>query len=328
MRDISLEKSAPDFADRRLWELLSACPLCGEEKLQRVVNARDWHYGNPGQFTVVRCQGCGAFFLNPMPTLAYLSAAYPRNYYAYATPSGYQKQSRHEKQIRRMIHRCLCFTSGWTGDPEFPEAGRLLDIGCGAGYFMSEMRDKGWDVCGVELDSEAAVRGRLAGLDIFAGTLHDAAFPDSSFEYVRSNHSFEHIHNPRETLREIHRIIQPNGLLFLGVPNLAGFMARIWGPYWWYLGAPVHTFGYTPASLSRLLAQEKFQVVKVRYNSTFGGTIGSLQIWMNRNKSMMSEEGWMMKSLPLRLLGHWIARIADLFHAGDCMEITARPVSD
>jgi SAM-dependent methyltransferase len=318
--------STTDFSDKRLWEILSACPLCSRSAFRKLLDARDRHYGNPGVFPVMRCEACGVSFLNPMPTLAYLSTAYPQDYYAYTAPSASQTRSPRQKQIRRMIRRALCFTSGWTGDPKFAEPGAMLDIGCGAGLFISEMHDKGWDVHGVELDSQAAARGCQQGLDIFPGTLLDAHFSTATFDYVRSNHSFEHIHNPREVLREIRRIIRPNGQLFLGVPNLAGLMSRVWGTYWWYLGAPVHTFGYTPASLSRLLEEEGFRVERVNYNSTFVGIFGSLQIWINRNNGKSSEEGWIVNSWPLKLLGHWFARITDICHSGDCIEVIARPV--
>ncbi len=202
----------------------------------------------------------------------------------------------------------------------------MLDLGCGAGQFLLEMRERGWTVRGAELDSNAAAAGRRDGLDIFGGTLHDAAFPSAAFDYVRSNHSFEHIHNPREVLREIRRIVRPDGRLFIGVPNLAGLMPKMWGTYWWYLGSPVHTYGYTPASISRLLAEEGFQVEKIGYNSTYAGITGSLQIWLNRNNGRGAEEGWVVKNLALRIFGHWLAQIIDLFRAGDCMEVIARPV--
>lgn len=315
----------PGFTDRRLWELLDACPLCRYAAFRKVYDAQDRHYGNPGVFPVMCCEGCGVYFLNPMPTLEYLKDAYPRDYYAYSAPStssGYRIQ----KRLRKIIKHLIYFHSSQTKDPRFKEPGSMLDIGCGSGHFLLTMREKGWAVQGVELDSQAAASGRREGLQIFAGTLDDAAFPAASFDYVRSNHSFEHIHNPREVLREIRRIIRPDGRLFLGLPNLAGLMPKIFGPYWWYLGAPVHTYGYTPASISRLLTEEGFQVEKVTYNSTFAGITGSWQIWLNRRNGRGSEVGWLIQNPVLKLLGHWLARTVDLFHQGDCMEIIARPL--
>jgi SAM-dependent methyltransferase len=164
------------------------------------------------------------------------------------------------------------------------------------------------------------------GLDIFAGTIDAANYPSATFDYVRSNHSFEHIHNPREVLLEIRRILKSTGLLFIGVPNVKGWMARFYGSYWWYLGAPVHPFGYSPATLGQLLAESGFDVKRVNYNSNSAGIFGSLQIYLNRNNGKVGEDGWIARSRFLRLIGRWTARILDSLKTGDCIEIIAHPV--
>jgi SAM-dependent methyltransferase len=326
-RFASQHNSEPDFSDSSHWTELKTCPLCGHSILSHILDARDRHYGNPGVFEIVECANCRLNFLNPMPTAAYLSSAYPENYYAYTLTIPKTFKERAVKTIKRVASALLFYSGSATGDPTFKTPETMLDIGCGAGAFLAKMREKGWKVYGVEFDPRAAERGRQEGLDIFAGTIEAAGYPDATFDYVRSNHSFEHINNPREVLREIRRVIKLNGLLFIGVPNVSGLMARWFGTYWWYLGAPVHTFGYSPATLRRLLAEEGFIVEQVNYNSSFWGIFGSLQIYANRKDGKNSEDGWIVHNPALMLLGHWFARITDLLSRGDCMEIIARPVS-
>ncbi len=122
------------------------------------------------------------------------------------------------------------------------------------------------------------------------------------------------------------RIVKPTGLLFIGVPNVAGMMARVYGTYWWYLGAPVHPFGYNPDSLRRILSESGFEVERVNYNSTFAGFFGSLQLYLNRNNGKLGEDGWITQNRVLMVIGHWIARIIDLMRMGDCIEVIARPI--
>ena len=188
------------------------------------------------------------------------------------------------------------------------------------------MRDKGWAVHGLELDVVAAERGRKVGLDIFGGTIQEAEFPSETFDYVRSNHSFEHVHNPREVLLEMRRILKPTGLLFIGVPNISGLVARLFGTYWWFLGAPVHPFSYTPATLRRMLSDSGFKVEYVNFNSSFGGVFGSLQLYLNRNNGKLGEDGWVFHNRLLMVVGYWIARSLDFLRMGDCIEIIARPI--
>jgi SAM-dependent methyltransferase len=321
---VSHMRADPGFTDPNLWNQLETCPLCGQRNFRAVFLATDRHYGNHGQFPIVECRNCGLNFLNPSPTMTYLSQAYPTDYYAYQ-PLGPSK-SLWRLRLKKSLRRILFYNSHRTGEPKFKKPGTMLDIGCGSGTFLAEMCGQGWKVHGVELDSHAAQTGQLAGIDIFGGTIDAARYPSATFDYIRSNHSFEHLHNPREVLREIRRILKPSGRLLIGVPNVSGGMAQIWGTYWWYLGAPVHPFGYNPDTLSRLLREEGFVVEKVAYNSNFSGIFGSLQLYRNRNNGRLGEDGWIARSRLLMVLGYWIARVFDFFRRGDCIEVTSRPV--
>ena len=318
-----IQKSLPDFTDASQWNELQSCPLCGHSGFHLITHAPDRYYGNPGLFRVVGCPSCGLNFLNPMPTLDYLSTAYPSDYYAYQPINS---STGTLKRVKKVVSKLLFLRSANTRDPKFEKPGTMLDVGCGAGEFLAAMRKRGWEVRGAELNKTAAERGQREGLDIFAGTVLDAKFPPETFDYVRSNHSFEHIHNPREVLLEIHRILKPSGRVFIGVPNVRGLMARIYGSYWWYLGAPVHPFGYSPATLSLLLKETGFQVDRVNFNSNSAGIFGSLQIYLNRNNGRTGEDGAIARSRFLRLVGGWIAALLDGVRQGDCIEVIARPV--
>lgn len=295
---------------------LKQCPLCQSEKFEPAYIAKDRHYGISGMYRIVRCSGCSLMFLNPMYSDEELSALYPIDYYAYQDGFSHSRW----KEIAK---RLLWFRIG-TRDPQFESPGRILDLGCGAGWFLREMRDKGWDAYGVEINSTAAGLGRSkAGLNIFAGTLQQARFPSEFFEYVRANHSFEHISCPSETLEEVWRIMRPGGRLLIGVPNVGGLNARFFKEYWWYLGAPVHPYTYSAKTLPQLLRKHHFEIMKVTYNSDYTGILGSCQIWANKTNGRKSTEGALINNPVLRVLSHWTAKCVDLFKAGDAIEVIA-----
>jgi SAM-dependent methyltransferase len=186
------------------------------------------------------------------------------------------------------------------------------------------MRDKGWDAYGVEINSAAAEMGRkLVGPNILGCALRQASFPSNFFDYVRANHSFEHISCPNDTLDEIWRIMRPSARLLIGVPNVAALNARIFKEHWWYLGAPVHPFTYSVETLRQLLEKHRFQIVKVTYNSDYSGILGSAQIWANRKNGRGSTEGALINNPVLQVFSHWAAKCVDLFKAGDAIEIIA-----
>ena len=300
---------------------LKICPLCCGENQKQVFLARDRHYGIPGFYRIVRCADCSLVFLNPMYSDQELSKLYPDDYYAY-------QDNFHRTGWKELFKAVLGYHVG-TRDPKFPKPGRMLDLGCGSGWFMSEMLNHGWETHGVEINGSAAELGRTtAALDIFSGTLEQAAFPTQFFDYVRANHSFEHIASPNETLDEIHRVLKADGKLLIGVPNGGGLASRAFGTYWWYRGAPVHPFTYSVRTLSELLARHDFVVEKVVYNSNYSGILGSLQIWLNRKNGRKSTEGLLFNNRLCRILCHWVAKFFDVLKLGDAIEIIARRTSE
>jgi SAM-dependent methyltransferase len=301
-------------------EHLRSCPLCATTYFRERYITKDRHYGISGSYRIVVCVNCGLMFLNPMYSDHELAALYPSDYYAYQNRFALNRG-------KELLKKLLGFNIS-TKDPTFISPGTILDVGCGSGWFLDSMRSRGWVTYGVEISEAAARLGRESkDLQIYCGTLHDAKFPSESFDYVRSNHSFEHMSQPNEVLDEMYRILKPNGRLFIGVPNMRSLNAQVFKRYWWYLGAPVHPFTYSVKTLSEMLARHKFAVCKVSYNSDYSGILGSLQIWSNRRAERKSTEGLLINNPALKLVCQWFAKFVDVLHLGDAIEITATKAS-
>ena len=296
----------------------SKCLICGSLEHEILYKTYDRHYGIQGEYSICQCKDCKFNFLFPMPSEDELTSLYPENFYAYQQ---FFEDKKPVNIIKSLIKRALFINIG-TKDPKFNNPGRILDIGCGSGKFLYSMRERGWRVYGVEVNTNAADLGKeAAGINIFAGNLISAKFPDNFFDYIRSNHSFEHIVNPHETLSEIYRILKPGGSLLIGVPNVDGLNSKIFKSSWWYRGVPVHTFGYSTKSLARILEQHKFNVDKINYNSDYSGFLGSIQIYFNRNSERLSGEGFIINNLLFTIIAQRISKIFDFFKLGDAIEI-------
>ncbi len=188
---------------------------------------------------------------------------------------------------------------------------------------MQVMQAKGWKVCGVEPSAFGSGQGQSAGLDIFHGTLLAAKFQSNSFDYIRSNHSFEHMPNPVEVLNEIFRILKPQGKLFIGIPNMGSLPYRIFGRYWWYLGAPLHTYTYNVSNISMLLRRSGFSIDKVYFHSNYASLLGSLQIYLNRKNRRNSSEGKLIRNPLLMLISNIAMWVVDRIGQGDAIEVIA-----
>jgi SAM-dependent methyltransferase len=295
---------------------MTICPICAGAS-EAWAEVSDRHYGNPGTWQIRRCTACGALFIDPMPSEVELGSYYPELYYSHQPAVDTSSATGWRQRLRRVVLPIR------TGEPDFTQCGRMLDVGCGSGWMLDHYAALGWQAEGVEYSEAATIAGRAAGRSIHRGSLLDAAFPDEHFDYVRSNHSFEHMNNPHEILDEMHRILKPGGTMFIGVPDSSGLTARLFGHEWYYVGAPVHVINYNRANLRDLVERHGFAVSRTVNNSNHGGTIGSLQSWVIGKRARGSLDGGMVASPPFILLGFWTAKVLDLLRLGDCVEITA-----
>ena len=98
--------------------------------------------------------------------------------------------------------------------------GRLLDVGTGFGFFLVEMKKRGWEAAGVEISQKAMDYARdVLELTIFAGPLEKVDLPDNHFDAVTAFYVIEHLSHPMAFLKECHRILKPGGLLLLRYPH-------------------------------------------------------------------------------------------------------------
>jgi SAM-dependent methyltransferase len=309
---VILDEQEPAAASAGPGSMPTICPVCGSTRSQQRFRARDPHYGNDGWWWERECAGCRSLFLDPMPAASEIPGFYPEDdYYAYRPAS--------RSRLKQVVMTALGCGSP-TREPTFDRPGRVLDFGCGAGDFLADARERGWEGRGVEVSERALDAARLRGLDV-RPSLTD--YPDAAFDYVRANHSLEHVLDPPAVLREMHRVLKPGGTLFIGVPTRDGLPARLFGRHWWYLGAPVHPVTFSTAGLTDLIRASGCRPVRVATHSDYGSLAGSLQIFLNRHNHRTSSDGVLFRFKPALLLGHWAARLLDVAGMGDKLEIIA-----
>lgn len=290
------------------------CPLCTGDRSRFKFRASDPFHGIPGEWTICECESCKSLFVENAPSDSELARLYPEDsYYAYSIPA--------RSRVKGALLRALGF-SRETGGPQFPRPGRVLDFGCGAGEFLLAMRARGWDCVGVEISGVARDLARRNGLDVRESLAGSPGAATPSFDYVRANHSLEHVRSPAQTLREIFDVMKPGGTLFIGVPTCTSQNARLFGPNWWYLTPPLHPFVPSTEGILSLIRRSGFEIKHVRTNSDYASVAGSLQILLNRGRRR-ANKGVLFRLKPLLLIGHWLAKAQDAFGVGDKLEVIA-----
>ena len=97
---------------------------------------------------------------------------------------------------------------------------RLLDIGCGPGFFLKVAKERGWSAEGIEPSRQAAAHARSLGLDVIEEFFNRQACANlGRYDVVHLNNVLEHIPNPMEIVRLARDLLTSGGILCINVPN-------------------------------------------------------------------------------------------------------------
>jgi SAM-dependent methyltransferase len=97
---------------------------------------------------------------------------------------------------------------------------RAVDVGCSAGFIADELASAGAATSGVDIDEPGLARARERfgdRVDFRLARGEDLPFDDGSVDLVVLNHIYEHVVDPEAVVADIHRVLRPGGLLYLGV---------------------------------------------------------------------------------------------------------------
>ncbi len=161
--------------------------------------------------------------------------------------------------------------------------GRVLDIGCGRGLVLAYLRDRGWNVTGVELNENAARHARnVLGVDVHVRAFDGQLFADQEFDVVILWHVLEHLSNISSTLAAVERILKPGGLIVIAVPNIESWQAQFARYHWFHLDLPRHYVHFSEAWLRSKMGQLGFRVCEVNHFSLEQNPYGWIQSILNR----------------------------------------------
>ncbi|MBW8003601.1 MAG: class I SAM-dependent methyltransferase [Planctomycetes bacterium] len=145
-----------------------------------------------------------------------------------------------------------------------PRMGRVLDLGCAMGFFLKVMKERNYEVYGVEVSKYAAGYAKNSlNLNVHEGDLQSADFHDEFFDIITMWDVLEHLSNPQETLIEIKRILTGNGVLIIETLNIGSLTARILKKNWPLYFPPYHLFYFSLKALKNVLAETGFSVIKI-----------------------------------------------------------------
>jgi 2-polyprenyl-3-methyl-5-hydroxy-6-metoxy-1,4-benzoquinol methylase len=231
----------------------SACNLCGCASASAL-------YSSLG---IVRCDECGLARIKNPPSAEQLKQIYTESYFRSRDSGslGYDDYIADRGKIVRTFQRRLQEVERWTGGK-----GKLLDVGCAAGFSLEVARERGWDVQGVEISEFACnFARRHLNLNVHCGALAEAHLAPASFDVITMWDYIEHCPDPGGEMALANSLLRPGGFIALTSPNIASWPARIWGAGWMGIKDGEHLYYFSHLTMKRLLEQSGFELVRLEH---------------------------------------------------------------
>jgi 2-polyprenyl-3-methyl-5-hydroxy-6-metoxy-1,4-benzoquinol methylase len=231
------------------------CNLCGSEERAP--------YCPENSLGLVQCQACGLVYVSPRPDANELYALYGETYFQNGNSGvvGYTHYVKDEPNIRKTFARRLRKLEAYI------QTGRVLDVGCAAGFFLSEAQKRGWQAEGLDVSSFAVEYARTQfGLDVRQGSFTDLDYPAGRYDLVTLWDVIEHVPDPKAYVQKAARLLRPGGVIALATPDVDSIPARLTGKRWvGYKLSEEHIYYFSARTLTHMLEEAGFEVLNVRH---------------------------------------------------------------
>ena len=219
----------------------TTCLICNSKKVKELPAYSD-HF-------LIKCQDCSFVFVKKIPReqelFDFYENSYVRtNYFSSIT-------------IKRYNELLDLFE-------KYRKTNNLLDVGSGNGFFLEIAKARGWNVYGTELTNQAVKECENKGFQMKKGSLNEVDFKADQFDVITSFEVIEHINNPKEIVKEMHRILRTNGYIYITTPNFNSVLRYRLKSRYDVIEYPNHLCYYTKKTLRLLFMNAGFSVKKIK----------------------------------------------------------------
>lgn len=269
------------------------CPLCDSKEYNIFLSdAKELYIGTKELFSVVRCKKCRHYFTNPRPTKETIKYFYPdTSGYYIPSEESHSRSNFRQKIFYYFLYKYRNYPTGKKSIifdifcsfiflffsrrfdlmhiPQYVDRGRLLDIGCSWGGYLSQIKSFGWDVYGTEINKKAAsyAMHKIGADKIQNVFFEDSIYEDNFFDAVNISMVLEHTYNPAFFLEKLNRITKSSAQIMISVPNISGFEMRLYKTRCYALQVPQHLQHFNEYSLKELLYHKGFKIEKIVFHN-------------------------------------------------------------
>lgn len=239
-------------------ENITTCLICGNSNFTSLHTCKDF-VATGQNFTIQKCSNCSFVFTNPRPAVDEIAPYYQSD--KYVSHAGKKEGLGIMYKIYDVV-RNFSIQSKLNLIKTYNAGGKLMDLGCGLGYFLhGVIQDKTFDAIGVDVSDEAInyVKEKF-GYNVVNENKLDS-FAKESFDVITQWHVLEHVHFLNERMVQLHHLLKQNGTLFIAVPNSDSWDSKHYKEYWDGFDVPRHLYHFNTKSFNLLMEKHGFKIV-------------------------------------------------------------------
>lgn len=239
---------------------IQQCPVCNGNKFSPFLTCTDYFVSGE-KYQLKKCDSCDFKITENIEDEENIGKYYQSEEYVSHsnTSKGLINSVYHNvrkymlKQKRKLVENVSATAKG-----------QILDIGTGTGFFLNEMKQKGWQITGTEKSSDAREFTKQEfGLNILP-TEELFNLKENSFDIITLWHVLEHIHKLNENMEQLSRLLKTNGKLIIAVPNHTSYDATHYREYWAAYDVPRHIWHFAPEQMQVFGEKFGFSLSNVR----------------------------------------------------------------
>ncbi len=259
------------------------CSLCGTRTVLLLDNGRDFFVndGASRDFSVYYCDECGLAFSFPPMDKEELAGFYPANFEAFVAKKSLAavlQEIKYNSDLKLIKKASTINTKS------------VFEIGAGRGAFLAKLKNAGYSAEGIEPGSA----GRSFAVNHFGVHVEDG-FGDTHifkkrYAIVIARHVLEHIEAFSDCLKNVyHNGLLSGGILFLKVPRLDSWEAKIFKRYWHGFDLPRHRVHFEKKGIKMVLARTGFTAITIKTEIVPADILRSIAYYGKHGKNELSK---------------------------------------
>jgi 2-polyprenyl-3-methyl-5-hydroxy-6-metoxy-1,4-benzoquinol methylase len=234
----------------------TTCPVCGNNDINPLLTVKD-HSVSKEEFVLWQCSNCSLRFTQDVPDEASIGKYYQSTDYI-------SHSNTNKGLINKLYQKVRNYTLNQKATliiDKTVKQGMVLDLGAGIGAFLNAMKEKGWEIMGIEPDEGARQQAKnLFNIEL-VGTGSLNQLPENSFDAITLWHVLEHVQQLHNYVERLKALLKPNGKIFVAVPNYKSLDSSIYKLYWAAYDVPRHLYHFTPKAIHVLMEKHGLKVI-------------------------------------------------------------------